>query len=146
GRSVALAILGYMGQAALIRRLPNGDLDSAFGDGGTVTYGAGVPEDLVLQPDGRMVAAARVTAGHALTLARFTTAGALDPSFGIDGKTVYNWSDGYDRPARLARLPDGGLVVGSNDREASVLRFNGGSETPPATPVTADTCRKTLVL
>jgi uncharacterized delta-60 repeat protein len=92
---------------ALARYHADGDLDTSFGSGGRVTlaFTPGDPQrandaafDLSIQPDGRIL-----TAGHTGTpfnevfaVARFTSAGALDTSFGTNGKSV------TDRRGRIA--------------------------------------------
>lgn len=71
---------------ALARYLADGHLDATFGLGGTVTTDFGGAEfalALVLQPDGKLVAAG-FTGGDErdFALARFLSDGRLDPTFG----------------------------------------------------------------
>jgi uncharacterized delta-60 repeat protein len=84
---------------ALARYHPNGNLDTSFGGDGRVTlaFAPGDPQrandaafGVVIQPDGRIV-----TAGHTGTpsnevfaVARFTSTGALESSFGNNGTIV----------------------------------------------------------
>lgn len=78
----------------LARYNPDGSLDTSFGVGGrVVTNFSGNSEDvadeLVQQPDGKLVAAGRSNAGAAgrfdVALARYLANGSLDASFGIGG-------------------------------------------------------------
>jgi uncharacterized delta-60 repeat protein len=80
---------------ALARYNDDGSLDSSFGRGGTVltdlhSGSSDVAEDTVIQPDGRIVVAGlrKIIAGgrYDFALARYTTRGRLDPTFGSGGR------------------------------------------------------------
>src|SRR6266508_6659951 len=93
-----------------------GDLDTSFGTGGKVTTSFGSRYDeidgLVLQPDGKIVAAGRATVGGVskFGLARYNTDGSLDASFGTGGKVTT--ALGSNTAGRgLALQPDGKIVV-----------------------------------
>jgi uncharacterized delta-60 repeat protein len=101
GRASVAAILMTLSLVLAGEGAP-GDLDPSFGVGGKVTTDFGaqeVAEDLVLQPDGKLVAA-----GSAL--ARYRPDGRLDPSFGVGGKVTTDFG-----ASALVRQPDGKLVV-----------------------------------
>src|SRR5215475_8492217 len=74
----------------LLARAAAGDLDPSFGTGGKVlTDFAGSNDnvaDLVLQPDGKIIAGG--SAGPHGALARYNADGSLDPSFGSGGKLM----------------------------------------------------------
>ena len=101
---------------ALMRTSPEGALDRSWdGDGVALVRArdATVAADVLLDPEGRAVAAGHSSAGssHVFAVARFNAAGALDPSFGgglmltgFPGATVA-------RATALARQGDGKLVV-----------------------------------
>jgi uncharacterized delta-60 repeat protein len=97
---------------ALARYNIDGSLDSSFGSGGKVTTdfgGADILRALVIQPDGRIVAAG---GGEGLPggfkLARYNGDGSLDTTFGSDGKvTVVPNAEGR----RLVLQPDGKFIV-----------------------------------
>lgn len=108
---------------ALARYNVDGSLDNTFGAGGKVVITFFGREDaataLVLQPDGKIVAA-----GHSLVsggdgtnpivrvfaLARYNTDGSLDPTFGNQGKVTTDF--GSDCIATgLVFQPDGKLVA-----------------------------------
>jgi uncharacterized delta-60 repeat protein len=97
-----------------------GQLDPTFGIEGKVTtdLGSGIEEihALVVQPDGKIVAAGSSWPGLGphFTLARYTTDGSLDPSFGDGGTVVTNLiGDEHDYASARALLqqPDGKLVA-----------------------------------
>jgi uncharacterized delta-60 repeat protein len=77
---------------ALVRYLPDGSLDPSFGTEGKVVTpfpGNAYAEDLAIEPDGAIVAAGG-GAGY-FALARYTTQGRLDPTFGVRGKVTTNF-------------------------------------------------------
>ena len=101
---------------ALMRTSPTGVLDRTWAGDGLATARAGdgtVASDLVLDAEGRAVAAGDATLGadHAFAVARFDGAGALDPSFG--GGIVLTSFPGTSRAraTAIARQADGKLVV-----------------------------------
>src|SRR5207244_2135037 len=76
---------------ALVRYNADGTLDGTFGSGGKVTTVIGTASRgtaLVLQPDGKLVAAGYTYNGKstAFALVRYNTNGSLDTSFGSGGK------------------------------------------------------------
>src|SRR5262249_9328805 len=79
---------------ALARYNTDGTLDESFGVGGLVTTGFGSSYDIaysvVLQPDGRIVAAGQATINgyRRFALARYHPDGNLDYSFGLSGQVV----------------------------------------------------------
>ena len=101
---------------ALMRTSPTGVLDRTWDGDGLATARAGggtVASDLVLDAEGRALAAGDATLGadHAFAVARFDGAGALDPSFG--GGIVLTSFPGTSRARAtgIARQADGKLVV-----------------------------------
>src|SRR5439155_10672104 len=80
---------------ALARYDSDGALDATFGSGGRVVTDLGGQDEafaLVVQPDGRLVAAGASTAAGNLdldfALARYNTVGTLDATFGAAGQVV----------------------------------------------------------
>jgi hypothetical protein len=101
---------------ALMRTSPTGVLDRTWDGDGLAIARAGdstVASDVVLDADGRAVAAGDATLGavHEFAVARFDGAGALDRSFG--GGVVLTDFPGTSiaRATALARQADGKLVV-----------------------------------
>jgi uncharacterized delta-60 repeat protein len=106
---------------ALARYLPNGLLDSAFGHGGKVVVDAGSMQEsiraLVLQPDGAIVAAGRTNGERRgdFLLARFSSSGALDPTFGgprEPGMAIDDLGTGEEGLSSVALASDGTIVAG----------------------------------
>jgi uncharacterized delta-60 repeat protein len=105
----------FDGDFALVRYLPNGNPDLAFGNAGFVRTDLGSLEEisaLVLQPDGKLVAAGwtqRSTLDFALV--RYNADGTLDLSFGAGtGHVISDWGSPA-LPFALALQPDGKLVA-----------------------------------
>ena len=69
--------------------------------------------DVVVQPDGRVVAAgwAEVSLVPVFDAVRYTTAGRLDPTFDGDGISRVDVTPGADRARALARQGDGKFVL-----------------------------------
>lgn len=104
-----------------------GDLDPAFGgDGASVArfQRMGHGRAAALDPDGRLVVAG--SGGHRrFALARFLPNGALDPTFGGDGKVKL----GRGGLADIDILPDGRIIgVGGNVDGWFVCRITEGGE------------------
>jgi uncharacterized delta-60 repeat protein len=100
----------------LMRTSATGVLDRTWDGDGLAIARAGdgtVAADVLLDPEGRAVAAGDATLGdaHAFAVARFDGAGALDPSFG--GGVVLTAFPGTSRAraTAIARQADGKLVV-----------------------------------
>ena len=103
---------------ALARYLPDGELDQTFGAHGRVRTSFGPLDDfalaLVLQPDGRFVAAGTATGvdgGPDVAVARYLSTGALDDSFGEDGQVTTDFDGGEDYALDVALQADGKAVA-----------------------------------
>jgi uncharacterized delta-60 repeat protein len=98
----------------LARYLPDGSLDGSFGVGGKVTTDVelrGQVNALVLQPDGKLVAAGETFDGPSdFVLARYLPDGSLDGSFGVGGKVTTDFGS-FDFVSALVFQPDGKLVA-----------------------------------
>ncbi len=117
-----------------------GDLDPAFGTGGVVTTPIGADADayaVAVQPDGKILAGGtsvtvlgRTNVNH-FTLARYTTTGGLDSSFGSGGKVVTSWGKGGGTSAAAfamalypnAGTPNDGKIILAG---AAATKSNGG--------------------
>jgi len=113
------------GDFMVARYLPDGQADLSFGIGGVTTtdFSDGSydePYAVVLQPDGRIVLAGYTNSGGGpgvlfgadqLALARYMPNGLLDPSFGQDGKAIFDGGSLDERILALALAPDGALVA-----------------------------------
>lgn len=108
----------------LIMRLnTDGTPDTGFGGTGIVRTPVGTGEDIanamVLQPDGRIVLAGSMVAADGrrdFALARYTSAGALDPTFGTGGLVSTAIGPADDVAYALLRMPWGRLVAAGSAR------------------------------
>ena len=108
---------------ALVRYNPDGSLDAGFGSGGVVTRDVFGRSDVVravtLQRDGKIVVAGETDLGSAnidVIVARFTTSGSLDPTFGSGGIVTTdfvgtNTDEDMDTAEAVAIQADGKIVV-----------------------------------
>lgn len=136
------ALGGGKANFAVARYLPSGALDATFGTGGKVTadfrQNNDVALDAVLQPDGKIVLAGWVENSvprRNYGVARFTSSGVLDTSFGTSGKVEIDFSGNIDSDisefAEAAALqPDGKIVVsgrtpfGGNGNNFGLIRLD----------------------
>jgi uncharacterized delta-60 repeat protein len=109
---------GEVNNFITLRLNPNGAPDASFdGDGMAVTnFGLGSrPQDLKIQPDGKILVAGYyqtnlAPGGAAFAVARYNPNGTLDATFDGDGKASANVS-GADRAYGLTLQPDGKIIV-----------------------------------
>jgi len=129
-------------QFALARYLPSGVLDPAFGSGGRVVtfFGAeSAAHALVRQSDGKLVAAGRagpLGGGQDFALARYTSEGVLDPTFGMGGTLRTDFVGSGDWAYALALQHDGKLVAAGYSYRGGIGRFalaryHNAAEAPP---------------
>ena len=120
---------------ALARYNADGSLDGSFGVGGKVITDVNSGSldylrALVLQPDGKLVAAGLTANGKgAFGLVRYNADGSLDETFGVGGKLITNiTSNTVDYPEALALQPDGKLVAagftGNGTNGFALVRYN----------------------
>lgn len=93
-----------------------GALDPTFGDAGVVLADAGrsdILRDITLQPDGRIVGAGwSYDETHTdLLVARFTSSGELDDTFGDGGVVVLPTGSSYSGAEAVSVLPGGKILV-----------------------------------
>jgi uncharacterized delta-60 repeat protein len=114
-RLTALAVL--LVPTLIYGQMQSGTLDASFGSGGRVTTdfagsgdGAGA---IAVQPEGKLVAAGGATInGEAdFALARYDSNGALDTSFGTDGRVTTDFGGRYEGASSIALQGDGKIVV-----------------------------------
>ncbi len=112
------AVVAGFADFALARYRPDGSLDTAFGTGGVVTTAIGARDDngvaVALDAEQRpvMVGHANTGSGVDLAVVRYTTAGALDTTFGGgDGIAIDAFTTGTENGRALAVLPDGRILV-----------------------------------
>jgi uncharacterized delta-60 repeat protein len=132
GKLVAAGLAVGAGESGfdfgLARYMPNGGLDPSLGAAGKLTIDFANGQDeanaVAVQADGKLVVAGftRDVSGipHAVLTRHNLEDGALDPSFGVDGKVITDVS-GIDWANDLALQADGKLVLAGID----ILPFGG---------------------
>ncbi|WP_188971371.1 NHL repeat-containing protein [Deinococcus aerolatus] len=119
-----------LGGTTVLRVLPDGRPDPAFGQGGRVTAALpAAPQALAALPDGRVLVAGGTRAlspdpaapASALVLTRLLPGGAPDPGFGVGGQVV-TALDASASAFSVWPLADGGALVGG-----TALSFEGGT-------------------
>ncbi len=114
----------------------NGVLDTTFGTGGVATTdfvaGLDAPSAFLLQPNGQILMGGFQDGGRhtpgSLSLARFNSNGALDPTFGTDGVALITPAQ-IAGPQALALLSNGDyLAAGGCQSACTVLEFSSTGE------------------
>jgi uncharacterized delta-60 repeat protein len=123
------------GDFGVARLKTDGFYDPTFGTGGQVAVdfgGADTAKAIALQPDGKILVAG--TDGDGFAVARLTSSGALDPTFGFGGKATVNLG-GADEARGIALQPDGKIVLaGTNGSDFAATRLLGDPAPPPTPP------------
>ncbi|MGH8566198.1 MAG: hypothetical protein ACREXW_19820 [Gammaproteobacteria bacterium] len=112
----------------LARHHPDGSLDASFGAGGFVVESGIFGSALVLQPDGKLVAAGGGAFRSGDQLFRFNPDGTLDTSFGDGGRVGPNF-DGPGEFSALVLQPDGKLVAAGQSFFLARFNPNGSLDT-----------------
>jgi uncharacterized delta-60 repeat protein len=99
---------------------PSGSLDSSFGKAGIATteIGGGLVSALAVQPDGKIVVAGTF-GDNVFGVARYTSSGALDTSFGFGGIATTAIGNVPAFAFSLALQPDGKIVVAGSAQLSS---------------------------
>lgn len=129
---VAAGATGDSHDFALVRYNPDGSRDSSFGNGGLVVTDLGGGTDdagalaLVLQPDGKLVAAG--AAAENFLLARYHPDGSLDSGFGNGGVVLTDFG-ATSGAETLVLQPDAKLVAAGRisflgTRDFGLARYN----------------------
>ena len=110
---------------AAARYMPDGKLDTTFGDRGKVVTdlgGSDAAAAISIQPDGKVVLAGRgVENDDDWAMLRYMPGGQLDTAFGKGGKLSLDFNGGEDRATGLAIRPDGKIVVGGTIYVGAVI-------------------------
>ena len=133
---------------ALARFTSTGSLDTTFGSGGIVTTSIGTDSDrayaVALQPDGKIVMTGysyNDINGQVIPLVRYTSAGTLDATFGVNGIVTFDFGGEWDSGNALAIQPDGKIIVAGD----GLARYDPGYALPPPSNLTATTAGPTQI-
>jgi len=117
----------------VVRLLPDGRPDPAFGSNGTfiwdVAGGADIAVALALAPDGKIVVGGTAwnSGQYDWVVARLTAGGALDATFDGDGRFFFGIGASSNTLAALAVQGDGKiLVAGSRSGDFAMARLTAG--------------------
>uniref|UniRef100_A0AAU2K1G8 Calcium-binding protein n=1 Tax=Streptomyces sp. NBC_00049 TaxID=2903617 RepID=A0AAU2K1G8_9ACTN len=121
---------GRSGDFALARYNADGSLDTSFDTDGQLTTDFTDPNDLasavVVQPDGRIVAAGQSDRDFAL--ARYNANGSPDTSFDTDGQLITDFTGASDGAFAVALQSDGKIVAaGRSDTDFALARYQNGT-------------------
>jgi uncharacterized delta-60 repeat protein len=131
GKIIAVGVSNVQGSGddfAVARYLPDGSLDTTFGDQGKVTTTLGPDADtayaVVLQPDGKIVVGGDSSRGSNTTgldfaLVRYEANGRVDRTWGNEGITLSPMRDGNARDTIYA------LAVQTIEGEARIVATGG---------------------
>lgn len=109
------------------KRLPNGSINSAYGNKGFSDAAGITGHDAIMQPDGKIliVGAADNRSYSNFALTRYNTDGSFDSSFSNDGTQLTEFGSGFDFAVSAALQDDGKIVVaGYANEDFAVARYN----------------------
>jgi uncharacterized delta-60 repeat protein/uncharacterized repeat protein (TIGR01451 family) len=128
---------GGAGGGVVARLLPDGSPDPTFSNDGIARVGVAgaIVEDVVVQPDGKIVAVG--TIGDESFFARFRPGGVRDPGFGVDGVVRQALGPGGLTGVGVA---GGGRIVGGGRAGGAIVAsaLTGGDTSEPGLAMTAD--------
>jgi len=115
------AHFGGSEQVVLIRFNTDGTTDTSFGSSGTIITQIGLMSHanaLVVQSDGKIVIAGN--SDNKFMLARYTSTGALDTTFGTNGIVTTSLGNHIESTS-ITLLPDGTMIVGGCSDAGAVI-------------------------
>ena len=122
----------FNGKFAVVRYLPNGQLDSSFGNAGKIVFPFGADSSdqcfaATLQTDGKILLAGTTFSGRSFELAviRLNSNGSPDASFGANGRTsmLINNRSGVT-PQAVKVQSNGKIVVAGNTSAVSFVSLD----------------------
>jgi uncharacterized delta-60 repeat protein len=123
----------FVGIGGVGRLNASGTLDTTFGSSGYLTYPYSfTPYDIALQADGKLVVGGVYFRGtnNDFAVARYTSAGVLDTTFGVGGWAIVDLQGNHDYGRAIALQNDGKIVItgetydGSTNYSFGAVRFN----------------------
>lgn len=120
--------IGLKHDLAVVRLNADGSFDNTYGNNGVaiarIVDGSNYADDILLQPDGKVIIAGYTVLNNAydLAMARFNTDGSLDNTFGTDGMVNTDFNGREDYASAIALQPDHKIILAGNSFD------NGASE------------------
>ena len=109
--------ISYHYGTIMVRYMPDGTLDTSFGENGRVAVIGSNPNgnpavgaDMALQPNGKIVLIGQYAIADGIIVQRYTASGMLDTTFGNNGTTVVPRSQPFPGGTSIAVQPDGKIV------------------------------------
>ena len=138
---IVIAGLNSSDERIVIRYDEDGTLDQSFGTGGTVTtaatYGYGQAQDILIQPDGKIVVTGSVknyADRDRISVNRYNNDGTLDDTFNSSGTImthINNSANSWDQAFACTLTDNEKIVVGAYTEDAfnstysfAVIRYN----------------------
>ncbi len=124
------AAVGGRANFAVERLMPNGTADGSFGLGGLTTVGFSIQDDygrdIALDAEGRILLSGQTSnlSNPDFAVTRLTAAGAIDSSFGTDGKFTVDFFGSGDSAENVVVQPDDGrILLGGVAANGTALRY-----------------------
>ncbi|CAN5910624.1 hypothetical protein BH11MYX4_BH11MYX4_59820 [soil metagenome] len=123
---------GWGNGTIVSRYLASGAIDATFGTGGsTASKLVANPQAIALDPQGRVLVGGSglydpdttSDSGREIVVARFTPQGALDTTYGTNGRAILNFSPANTFTTGLRVRPDGGALVAVYGRTSGKATF-----------------------
>lgn len=127
GKIIAAGVSGP--NVAIARVMSNGIIDSSFGTAGIVTknyasVGNSVFNDVVLQPDGKVVAVGSAFDAHAnVLIVRYESTGKEDITFGNNGSLISSLSQQNSYASAVLLQADGKMIIGGEAYKNGAPQF-----------------------
>ena len=135
---VTSTIPGSSSSFTLSRYNSNGSLDTSFGSSGRVTGFNNSGEDILIQPDGKIIVAGDTPAtipsypsgATSFSVTRYNIDGSLDTGFGTNGTTVNHVGTVHNDQLSAVLQPDGKILLGGysfytgSDSQGLLVRYN----------------------
>jgi uncharacterized delta-60 repeat protein len=127
--AVGASVNGHDTDFAVARYMSDGTLDASFGEGGVALFDSRLGDDkafaVLIQPDGKILAAGTVNNGKNQTFAvlRFLEDGTLDPNFARNGVFVKDFGRGDSVAYSMLLQGDGKIVIGGYASNGKDLDF-----------------------
>ena len=121
---------------AMVRLNADGTIDNNFGLNGKVKTDIQNSEDyessMLIQPDQKIILvgySSIIGEGHYISMVRYNPDGAIDSTFGTNGKVFNNLGTAFDSASAAVLQPDGKIVVVGNtsnsfNSDFIIIRFN----------------------